>query len=139
MRRGQALAGMLDFAVGGNELAPEVREPGATAPRPADARCADRFPERVIEVIEQQPGAAVAHPELAGGLREGARRLDVLEQRDLPRSDRAPGSQIDSQPHTERGAPLNHAWMVAQSVRSSAAGEQAPARPFASDVVYSGT
>jgi hypothetical protein len=49
----------------------------------------------MIEVIEQQPCAPVAHAELARGLRERAGRLDVLEEPDLSRSDRASGRKID--------------------------------------------
>jgi hypothetical protein len=100
---------MLHLPVRSDELAPEISEPCAAASRAPDTRRADRLDERMVEVIEQQPGAAIAHPELAGGLRERAGRLDLLEQRDLPGSDRASGGDIDPQPHTEGGAALSHA------------------------------
>jgi hypothetical protein len=62
----------------------------------------------MIEIIEQQPRAAVAHAELAGRLRERSARLDALEQPDLARADRAARTEVDPQPHTEGSTLLAH-------------------------------
>jgi hypothetical protein len=72
-KAGEALGGgiearVLDFPVCGNELAAERREPRTTPAHTADARRRDRLGERVVEVVEQQPRAPVAHAELAGCL-----------------------------------------------------------------------
>jgi hypothetical protein len=103
------MGGVLDLTVGRNQPAAEFGQPRATAPRSTDARRADGLYQNVIEVVEQQPGAPIAHPELASRLRKRAARLDTLEQGDFPRADRAAGSEIDPQPHTERVAALIHA------------------------------
>jgi hypothetical protein len=55
----------LHVAVRRDQLPAEFREPRATASGAADARCADGLFQNVIEVIEEQPGAPVAHPKLA--------------------------------------------------------------------------
>jgi hypothetical protein len=99
---------VLQLAVGCNQLPAEFGQARPAAAGPANARRADGLSQNVIEVIEQQPGAPVAHADLAGRLRERPACLDVLEQGDLPGADRAAGSEIDPQPHTERGAALTH-------------------------------
>src|SRR5579875_1998964 len=114
-RRRGIVARALDIPVRGNELATERREPRAAAAGAADDCRGDRFIEGMIEVIEQQPRATIAHAELAGRLRERAARLDALEQRDLAGADRAPRTEVDPQPHTERGALTAHACDVSAS------------------------
>jgi hypothetical protein len=50
----------------------------------------------VIEVIEQQPGAAIAHAELACGLRQGTGPIDLLQEGDLAGADGMSRTQIDA-------------------------------------------
>jgi hypothetical protein len=87
---------LLEPAVGGNQTLAERGEPGAPAPGTADAHGGRRLSEGVIEVIEQQPGAAIAHAELAGGLREGTGPIDLLQEADLAGSDGTGRTQIDA-------------------------------------------
>src|SRR5262245_18113011 len=89
---------ILDFAIRLDEGAAEVRELHAAAAAATDAGCCGTVGEHVIDVVEQQPRAPVAHSQLARRLRQRAGRLDALEQRNLAGTERAVRTQIDPQP-----------------------------------------
>jgi hypothetical protein len=87
---------LLESAVGGNEALAERGEPSAPAPGAADAHGGRRLSEGVIEVIEQEPRAAIAHVELAGSLRERTGPIDLLQEADLAGTDGTSRTQIDA-------------------------------------------
>src|SRR5437016_12857779 len=74
------------FPVNANQLLPERGERRAAAAASALSGHGNSLEEAAVEAIQQLPGAAVAHVQVACGLRQRTALPDVLEQRDLARS-----------------------------------------------------
>src|SRR5262245_8959008 len=91
----------LDGAIGRDQLARERPKLCATAARASDAGHRDGLSELLVEIAKQRPGAAVAHPQLFGGLRERPTSPDRFEKRDLPGPDRAPRADVDAHSHLD--------------------------------------
>jgi hypothetical protein len=87
---------LLEPTVGGHEALAERGEPSTPAPGAADAHGGCRLSEGAIEVIEQEPRAAIAHVQLAGGLRERTGPIDLLQETDLAGADGTSRTQIDA-------------------------------------------
>jgi len=73
----------LDRAVQAQQLAAGRGEPAAAAARAALGRRDGRLVQVRVELVDEQPGAPVRHAEPARRGRDGAARVERLEQRDL--------------------------------------------------------
>src|SRR3984893_1517370 len=87
----------LELPIDADQLASENRQSRTPAAAAALAAHRDPLPEGHVETLEQQPGAAVAHVQVGGGLRQRAGLVDALEQRDLAWSNGLPAAKVDSE------------------------------------------
>jgi len=93
--------GAFDPAVRRNQLLGKGCQLNAAAAHAAYACARHGVSERVIKIVEQLPGTAVAQAQFAGGLRQGARPFNVLKERDLAGAERTYRPEVDSQPNVE--------------------------------------
>src|SRR6266850_7742681 len=97
-------------AIGGDQPARERCEPRAAARDAALGGERDRLVEAPLEILQQSPGAPVAHVELGGRPRERTTGRDLLQQGDLARTERAappevdPEADVDARLRGHRGA-----------------------------------
>ncbi len=80
----------------------ELGEARATAVRATRGRDDHGRIEGTVEIVEQQPGAPVAQPQLACRLRQGVAGLDAFQQRDLAGPDRGPRGEVDADAGVDR-------------------------------------
>src|SRR6185312_6674322 len=79
------------------------RDDGAAAAAAAGFGRDRRLTQRMIDLLDQQPGAAIGHAQRARGRRDRAGRADRLQERDLPRPDTVAVLEIDADGQARAG------------------------------------